>query len=280
MNLFFRFLLGLLLTAASCLAAAASQQPLSIGLFPNLSTRLLLETYQPLREFLEQQLKQPVMIYTSPDFNSFISRTQSGEYDIIVTAPHFARLAQTDAGYQPLFAYRNNITAAVVVRKDSQINDVSQLRGAKIAAPDRLAMVTLLGLKLLQERGLEAGRDYAFQWTTTHSNVALAVLRGDAAAGIIGIMPLKQLPENISRQLQLLTATPSAPSQMLLAHQRLSSDQLLQFKAAMLQFEQSEAGQKFFKSSGLAGLKPLGSNDLKPLDPYAREVKRMLESPR
>lgn len=280
MSPIFHFFLGLLLTAASCFASAASQHPLSIGLFPNLSTRLLLETYQPVREFLEQHLKQPVMLYTAPDFNSFISRTQNGEYDIIVTAPHFARLAQTDAGYQPLFAYRNDITAAIVVLRDNQINDVSQLRGAKIAAPDRLAMVTLLGLKLLQERGLEAGRDYAFQWTTTHSNVALAVLRGDAAAGIIGIMPLKQLPENISRRLQLLTATPAVPSQMLLAHHRLSPGQQQQFKAAMLQFEQSEAGQKFFRNSGLAGLKPIGSNDLKPLDPYAREVTRMLESQR
>lgn len=280
MNRIFNFFLGLLLMAASCFASAASQQPLSIGLFPNLSTRLLLETYQPLREFLEQQLKQPVMLYTAPDFNSFISRTQNGEYDIIVTAPHFARLAQTDAGYQPLFAYRNDITAAIMVLKDNQINDVSQLRGKKIAAPDRLAMVTLLGLKLLQERGLEADRDYAFQWTTTHSNVALAVLRGDAAAGIIGTLPLKQLPENISRRLQLLTATPAVPSQMLLAHHRLSSAQQQQFKTAMLQFEQSEAGQKFFQASGLGGLKPLGASDLKALDPYAREIKHMLESQR
>ncbi len=280
MNRIFHFLLGLLLATASWCAFAAGQQPLSIGLFPNLSTRLLLETYQPLREFLEQQLQQPVVMYTAPDFHSFISRTQNGEYDIIVTAPHFARLAQTDAGYQPLFAYRNDITAAVVVRKDSQLNDISQLRGAKIAAPDRLAMVTLLGLKLLRDRGLEADRDYAFQWTTTHSNVALAVLRGDAAAGLIGIIPLKQLPENISRQLQLLTATPAVPSQMLLAHHRLPPGQQQQFKAAMLAFEQSEAGQKFFRASGLAGLKPLGNNDLKLLDPYAREVKHMLESTR
>lgn len=269
-------LCGLLLTVFPGLAAA--ETPLTLGIFPYLSTRLLLETYQPMREFLEQRLGRPIVLYTAPDFAGFVSRTQGGEYDIVATAPHFARLAQTDAGYQPMFAYRNEITAAIVVDGNSQINDLSQLRGAKIAAPDRIAIVTMLGMKRLRDQGLEAGRDYTFQWSATHGNVALAVLRGEVQAGIIGTLPFKQLPTDITRQLLLLaTSTSPVSSQILLAHRRLTPLQVQAIKDALLQFEKSETGQKFFKTTGLAGIRPIGESDLKQLDPYAREVTRMLD---
>jgi phosphonate transport system substrate-binding protein len=273
------FLTGLLLALLPGLACAAPQV-LSIGLFPNLSTRLLLETYQPMREFLEHQLGRTVTLYTAPDFNSFVGRTQNGEYDLIVTAPHFARLAQTESGYQPLFAYRNNITAAIVVAKNSRFTDLVMLKGQKIAAPDRIAVVTMLGLKMLQDKGLEAGKNYHFHSTGTHGNVALAVQHGEVAAGIIGTLPLNQLPISISQQLRVLATSPAIDSQMILAHKRLGSGQLQQIREALLQFEQSPAGQQFFLTTSLAGLKPLSAGDLKPLDPYAKEVKRMLELPR
>ncbi|BCB28689.1 hypothetical protein SKTS_35750 [Sulfurimicrobium lacus] len=279
MKRLFTLLVGLLLATISCHVPAAGQQTLSVGLFPNLSARQLVETYQPLREFLELRLGRPVMLYTAPDFKGFVSRTQSGEYDVIVTAPHFARLAQIDAGYQPLFAYRSDITAALVVPAGSRIGSFAQLRGAKIIAPGHLALVTMLGQKLLHDHGLDAGRDYALQETATHGNVALAVLRGEAQAGIIGVLPLKQLAENTTRQLRILSLSPAVPSQMLLAHPALAANQIQQIKEALLQFEQSPAGQKFFQSSGLAGLKPVSAADLKQLDPYAKEVKRLLDQP-
>lgn len=270
-------LCGLLLAVFPCLAA---ELPLTLGVFPYLSTRLLLETYQPMREFLEQRLGRPVALYTAPDFAGFVGRTQAGEYDIIATAPHFARLAQTDAGYQPMFAYRNEITAAIVVDANSRLNDLSQLRGAKIAAPDRIAIVTMLGMKRLRDQGLEAGRDYTFQWSATHGNVALSVLRGEVQAGIIGTLPFKQLPTSTTRQLVLLATSTPVSSQILLAHRRLTSLQVQAIQDALLQFEASETGQKFFKTTGLAGLKPVGESDLKQLDPYTREVKRMLDPPK
>lgn len=274
-----RFLTALLLALLSSLSNAAPQ-PLSVGLFPNLSTRLLLETYQPMREFLEQKLGRPVTLYTAPNFNSFVSRTQNGEYDLIVTAPHFARLAQTESGYLPLFSYRSNIAAVIVVAKNSRFTDFDMLAGQKIAAPDRIALVTILGLKMLRDKGLEPGANYNLHWAGTHGNVALTVQRGEAAAGIIGTLPLKQLPDSLSRQLHVLSTSPDIDSQMILAHSRLAAAQIQQIKDALLQFEQSPVGQQFFRTSSLKGLKPLGADDLKPLDPYAKEVKRMQELPK
>lgn len=271
-------LIALLLATSSCLAAGTGQPTLSLGLFPYLNARQLVSTYQPLRAFLEQQLGRPVMLYTAPDFSNFVSRTQGGEYDVILTAPHFARLAQIDGGYRPMFAFRNEINADIVVPGNSP-RDFTTLRGAKIIAPDGIALVTMLGVKMLRDHGLETGRDYTLLETATHGNVALAVAQGEAQAGIMSARVLKTLPESTSNQLHVLEQSPTVPAMMLLAHPRLTAKQVQLIKDALLQFEQSPTGQVFFQSTGLAGFKPANADDLKQLDPYAREVKRMLERP-
>lgn len=157
---------------------------------------------------------------------------------------------------------------------------MQQLRGATIAAPERITLVAMLGQRLLREQGLEAGRDFTLQWTSSHGNAALAVLRGDAQAGIIGILPLKQLPESVSRQLRVLTLSPSLRSQMLLTHPRLPPEETRRIREALLRFEQEEAGRKFFQSSGLGGFDALTVEDIKAFEPYAAEVRRALDASR
>lgn len=258
-------------------ARAEPHSSLSIGLFPNLSTRLLLETYQPMREYLEQKLGRPVTFYTGSDFSNFVGRTQNGEFDLVITAPHLARLAQVSAGYRPLFTYRNDITTVMVVQKNSKVTQLSQLRGTRIASPDRIALVTMQGIKMLRDEGLVVDKDFSFQWTATHGNVALAVQRGEVAAGLMGEIPLRQLPENSSRNLRILATSPTVTSQILMAHARLTNKQVQEVKEALIQFEASESGQNFFKSSKLYGLRTVREDELKSLDPYVKEIKRMLD---
>ena len=82
--------------------ASADNTTIEIGILPTLSTRTILATYQPLREYVEEKLGQPVTLVTAADYRTFLDRTQRGEYRFVVTAPHYARLAQSEAGYVPM----------------------------------------------------------------------------------------------------------------------------------------------------------------------------------
>ncbi|MBT9519859.1 MAG: PhnD/SsuA/transferrin family substrate-binding protein, partial [Dechloromonas sp.] len=98
-------LLSCCLTLFSPMAAAqekATVRPLTVGLMPYLSTRMLLANYQPIAVALEQELQQPVQLVTAPDFDTYVKRVLDGEYDVAVLAPHFARLAIRDYGYSAL----------------------------------------------------------------------------------------------------------------------------------------------------------------------------------
>ena len=62
---------------------------------PYLGTRTPLANYQPIALALERELKQPIQLNTAPDYDTFIKRVVDGEYDVVVLAPHYARLVTT-----------------------------------------------------------------------------------------------------------------------------------------------------------------------------------------
>ena len=133
------------LTAASATAQEPGK-PLQIGVLPNLSARVILQHYQPMRQYLERGLKRPVEILTAPDFKTFHERTLKGEYDMVATAAHFARLAQVDAGHVALVSYQPSIKGLLITLRDRPLKAVEELRGSKLAFANPQSLVALRGL--------------------------------------------------------------------------------------------------------------------------------------
>lgn len=110
----------LLFLPALCLAAAAPASSFRIGVAPHSSARVIIEMYQPLRQYLEQILQRPVEIVTAPDFTEFARRGMAQGYDIAITTGHQARLLQTDALYLPLLTYQADFKAVALVAAESR----------------------------------------------------------------------------------------------------------------------------------------------------------------
>ncbi len=254
----------------------AAQKPLILGVFPYLNSYLVVSKFAPMRDYLASQLGRPVQIYTAADFRTFIERTQKGEYDIVLTAPHLARMAIQEGVYIPLATYKAQLTGMIIVKQDSPFARLSDLRGKSIAIPDKLAIVTMLGKQMLRDAGLQADKDYKLVVTRSHSSAALSVIHHQQDAAIIGSTPYKQLSQEDQAQLRILAQTPAHPTQYYIAHKRLGARQLEQIQTALVQFANStEAGQKFIAENQLEGMLKSNGEELKKLDPFVNEVKTL-----
>jgi phosphonate transport system substrate-binding protein len=98
-------------------SSAANSARFTIGVLPNVSARIILNSYQPMRAYFERVLGMPVDIATGTNFQDFSSRTFKGEYDLIITAPNLGRVAQMDAQWDPLAIYEPKIPALLVALK-------------------------------------------------------------------------------------------------------------------------------------------------------------------
>jgi len=174
--------LALVLGWAAPAIAANQANAVDVGVFPYLSTRALLDVFEPVRVLLQAELKRPTNLFTAPSFKAYADRTQAGEYDVVVTPPHFARLAQREAGYIPLMMFTRELRGVVVVAKTSPLQTLSELKGKRIATPSKLALVTIMGGQLLRDNGLVNEADTLLKDVGSHSNAVLAVQRGEDEA--------------------------------------------------------------------------------------------------
>ena len=93
-----------LLLSVAMRPAACADKPLVFGVFPNMTAKQIVETYQPLATALEKKLQRRVIVYSARDFRTFVERTRKGEYDILLTAPHLAWLGAPRSAQNVSFA--------------------------------------------------------------------------------------------------------------------------------------------------------------------------------
>jgi phosphonate transport system substrate-binding protein len=270
------FVFALVLTMWLTLSAhAATDPPFRVGVLPTLSAKVLLTNYQPLRVYLERELQRPVELFTAPDFKRFHQDALAGDFDLVVTAPHLARLAQLDGGFQPLATFLLANRAILITAKSKPINKIEELRGRNLAIFDPLALIVLQAQEWLEDQGLVGGRDYQKTVFPSHASVAFAVQQSGSPVGVISPAGLKQLPPDAAAQIQVFAELPQTPALIWVMHPRMGKTDRIQ--AALLRFAETPEGAQFYAGNAYKGMRPVTAEELRSLDRSAREAKRLMQ---
>lgn len=186
----FIFIFAGLIFSSQCLAAnpelksGSGQKALTLGFFPIISTVALYKRFSPLVNYLSDELGRPIQLKTAKDFSTFFKRTLQREYDIVITAPHFAVKANDSKKYNIRTTLTSNVQQLVVVHKNSVITSINELSGAVIATPPEKALMTKMGKDLLRNAGLIGHRSPQYMSFNSHNAANEAVLAGEAVAAI------------------------------------------------------------------------------------------------
>lgn len=265
--------------AVPSLAWSQANSSLEIGVLPNLSARILLAQYQPMREFLTREMKRTVHVSTAPNWNTFHERTMALEYDLVVTAANLARLAQLDRGYTPLLSYAPKIKGMVASASAKPIKAISELRGQTLVLSNPQSLVTLRGMQWLAENGLKRHQHFKTINVPTDDSVGSVVVRGDAFAAMLSGGEHRAIPEAVKAQLQILTVFTEVPGFVVMANPKLPALQARAIKENLLRFASGTAeGKAFFASSGFSDIREPEAGLMESLDTYI-EATRMVMAP-
>jgi phosphonate transport system substrate-binding protein len=259
-------LLLLVTTPASVLAAEGGS--LVMGIFPYLNAHKLYRIYLPVKHHLEQVLSRPVILVTAPDYRSFLERTAAGDYDLVVTAPHFALLSEQESGFRRVGKALPRLQGALIVRRDQDIEWISDLKGRAVAMPDELAIITFLGEELMQQHDLNTEEDVEIQNVAGINRPLLLVSRGqvDAAVTVAGV--INSMPVYVQDSLKVLDLTRDVPHIMFMASPDLDEASFQLIYDSLLEFHESGAGGRFFRDSQLGGLEPILDEDMQALEDF------------
>jgi phosphonate transport system substrate-binding protein len=260
-------------------AGLAAEPPLRLGIMPFNSALALVRSHQPLRLHLEKALDRPVEIYTSTDYFTYVNELLDGQFDLAIAGPHFGSMA-IERGWSPLFRYSATLQPVFVVRKDSAIGSLDDLRGRRIGLSSRLSISSIGGVKWLGDKGLHLDRDYRLDERATHGAAIAAVAVGELDAALTTHTPLKQVPEDIRDKLRILPLAIQVPHLMTLAHPRIGKPGIERLRAALAAFPDSAEGRAFFTDTGYQGYLAISGQDLRTLRPYVDLTVRMMKQHR
>ncbi len=192
---------------------------IKFGLLPRLAEKEMLEGFTPLANYLEKEAGVKVTLVIPKDFDTWTKDARAGAYDIAYTNPFLyvlVKKAVKDA--DPLIIASEpeigkELFGTIIVKKESPIKSITDLKGKTIAATDPgSAGAYLVQMLMLQKAGLKK-EDVNLIFEKRRDPVAQAVLDGKAEAGFVRDDDVEKLKAGADkfRKLAVSDAIPNWP---------------------------------------------------------------------
>jgi phosphonate transport system substrate-binding protein len=270
-------LISALCTPLVSFAAEDTQEPLEIGILPNISARSLLAQYEPMRRFLERVLNRKVQMSTAQSWEVFHQRTLDKEYDVVITAVHLGRVAEVDSGYRPLLIYKPYIKGLIAYANKTPITSITAIRNQTIVLSNPKSLVTIKGMEWLAEKNLRPERDFKTIDTPTDDSVGNVIVRGDAIAAMLSSGEYRAIPDQIKSQISLLTSFGEVPGFLVMTSPKVTKSKSDEFKKRMVEFaDSSEEGKQFFAGTGFTAIAEIPPGVLESMDAYLARTRDSL----
>ena len=255
--------------------AMAEAPPLKLGIMPFNSALALIRTHQPLTQHLEQALGRKVQVLTSTDYFTHINQALAGDFDLLITGPHFAVMA-TEKSYLPLVRYAADLRPSFAVRQDSALQTALDLRGKRLGMPSRLAVISSSGIKWLADQGLREHQDYQVVEFVSHGAAVAAVAAGEVDMALTANTAWMQVPEALRSRTRMLPTEIRMPHVMTLVHTRLPKPEIEKVRQALMSFGDTPAGKAFFRNTDYQGYVAVKPEDLEKLRPFVELTVKLM----
>ncbi|MDX1557756.1 MAG: phosphate/phosphite/phosphonate ABC transporter substrate-binding protein [Marinobacter sp.] len=172
-------------------ATAADPDPdlLKVALLPDENASELIKRNKPLKDYLESTLGKEVELIVTTDYSSMIEAMRFGRIDLAYFGPLSYVMAKSKSDIEPFAAMivdgKPTYRSIIIAHADSDVQSFADIKGKKMVYGDRASTSSHLIPKtvLLEDAGLEAGKDYEAHFVGSHDSVAVNVANGNGQAG-------------------------------------------------------------------------------------------------
>jgi phosphonate transport system substrate-binding protein len=262
-------------TLSSCfIGLVHAEDSILIGIAPHSSARVILESHASLRSFLEARFGKSVEVVTAPNFSEFARRSLQGQYDLLITSPHLALMAQEKAQYNPLITYTQGLETVLVSRTET----IPEKRPLVVFGLDPVSFVTLTGIEALKNMGLSHNTGMHIEYTSASDSTALAVVQGKADLAIMSLPNFNKLNDTVKNQLAIAWCSEPKPSRVYLSKVGKGISATM-WQEAIYAFTTSPEGLAHLESNKLKGFRHIDTEELASVRSQADAALRYLATP-
>jgi len=248
---------------AMCLVLGAvlgtHAEPLAVGITPLKPAAKLAEEWTPLLDEVAKRAGLALRFRTATSIPAYGERLGKGDYDIAYMNPYHYQVYSASPGYRAFVRERGQaLEGILLVRKDSRIKALADIRGAKVSFPTPLAFAASM---LTQAELLKQGIQVDAKYVQSHDSVLKSVAAGNFEAGGTILKVLQTADPKLAGELRVLHKTAVYNSHPFGAHPRVPVDVVDKLRQAFNSLHNDEVGRKLLAGVAFKGFESATDRD-------------------
>jgi len=228
------------------------------GVHPLHNPNRLFEVYQPMVDYINARLKgSELRLEASRNYAAYDEKLFSGYFHFSLPNP-YQTVTAASKGYKIFgkMADDENFRGIILVRKDSGIKKVTDLRGKTVSYPAPTALAaTMMPQWYMYEHGLDINKDIKNSYVGSQESSILNVFLGKSAAASTWPPPwrafIKERPE-IAEQVEIKWETSHLPNNGLVAREDVPDDLIQSVSEIIFSLHETPEGRQILSKMELS----------------------------
>ncbi|HEY4399919.1 MAG TPA: phosphate/phosphite/phosphonate ABC transporter substrate-binding protein [Lactobacillaceae bacterium] len=279
-------------------SAKISLKELNVQFVPSSNAGTILATAKPLEGLLSKELGVPVHVSVSTDYNTVIEAMGSKKVDMGFLPPDGYVTAHKQYGAKVILqstrlglkddntgdsttSLVDNYKSIVVVKKDSPIKSIEDLKGKKIAVQDATSSAGyIFPVAELNDKGVNVVKDSTLVTVKGHDQGVLSVLNGDTDAAFVfddARNVVKADQPNVFKDTRVLYYTKGIPNDTISLRSGVSAKDSETIKKAMIAVSKTAKGKdilnKVYSWAGVVSSKDSNFDIVRDYDKKVEDIK-------
>ncbi len=207
--------------------------------------------YEEFKHVVEKALSAPVILAPVRELKALRRSLETGAYSLVLLRPaDIAAEAVRDYGYQPVVVSKEPAHTLFIVKKDSPLKTIADVKGKSIVTPERGGYQWRVASAMMRDNNISIAKEQvriildqaAIGWSMEGGFFDVGVVSTFSGVG-------RTWEKNGGR---VIARSPELPNTPLIASPKISAAQIRKLRAALMLIESTESGVAILKKMGVA----------------------------
>lgn len=257
-----------------------TKKTLIVGVHPYLNSKKMFTSYRPILDYLETKLGVQLILETSKDYLDYERKLYAGHFDLSLPNP-YQTLLSFNYGYRAIARMKPDevFRGIIVVRKDTHIETIVDLKGQKVSFPAPTALAaTMMPLAFLAEQGLDIHNDIEKKFVGSQYSSIMNVYSKDTIAGATWPPPWESWKKENPHKAKELTVkweTKHLINNGFVVKQELHGELVKKLQRSLLAMDSEKVGKELLVQAGFEGFALATNNDFEIVQMFMNHYRQL-----